>query len=219
MNPAAPSPILDVTDLHFAHPGQPALAAGWSASIGAGVTLLYGDTGSGKSTLLRLIAGQLPARGRLRVAGAGNDREPDAYRRNVFFCDPETDAFDKVTAIECTASLRAGDAHFSEAGWRTFVEGFSLTPHLNKPMYMLSTGSKRKVWLAAALASGRALTLLDEPAAALDAASIRFLWGSLASLAEGTDRAIVVASATRIDEVPLSGSIELPLRSDRTAHA
>ncbi|SEA21351.1 ATP-binding cassette domain-containing protein [Variovorax sp. YR216] len=219
MNPAAPSPILDVTDLYFAHPGQPALAAGWSASIDAGVTLLYGDTGSGKSTLLRLIAGHLPARGLLSLAGARLDHEPEAYRRNVFFCDPETDAFDKVSAVECTASLRAGDARFNEAGWRTFVEGFSLTPHLDKPMYMLSTGSKRKVWLAAALASGRALTLLDEPAAALDAASIRFLWHTLASLAERPDRAIVVASASRIDSVPLSGSMDLPLHSDRTAHA
>jgi len=79
-------------------------------------------------------------------------------------------------------------------------------------MYMLSTGSKRKVWLAAALASGRALTLLDEPAGALDGASVRFLWRSLAELAERPDRAIVVASAERIDSVPLVGLMELPLR-------
>jgi hypothetical protein len=35
------------------------------------------------------------------------------------------------------------------------VEGFALTPHLDKPVHMLSTGSKRKVWFGAALASGR----------------------------------------------------------------
>ena len=211
MKLTALAPILDVEDLCFAHPGQPALAAGWSASIGAGVTLLYGDTGSGKSTVLRLISGRLPAEGRLTLAGARLDGEPEAYQRNVFFCDPTTDAFDKLTAVECTASLKAGDARFSEARWRTLIEGFSLTPHLGKPMYMLSTGSKRKVWLAAALASGRALTLLDEPTGGLDAASIRFLWRALADLAEWPDRAIVVASAARIDSVPLSGSIELPL--------
>ena len=208
------APILDIKDLCFGHPGQPALAADWCASIGAGVTLLYGDTGSGKSTLLRLMAGRLPAAGRLTLAGARLDGEREAYQRNVFFCDPTTDAFDALTALECTASPNAGDARFSEAAWRSFVEGFSLTPHLDKPMYMLSTGSKRKVWLAAALASGRALTLLDEPTGGLDAASIRFLWRTLARLAaERPDRAIVVASATRIDSVPLSGSIELPLRS------
>ena len=206
-------PILDIRDLRFAHQGQPALAAGWSASIGAGVTQLYGDTGSGKSTLLRLMAGRLPAEGRLSVAGACLDREPEAYQRNIFFCDPEADAFDEANPVECAASLNAGDARFDEATWRTLVEGFSLTPHLDKRMYMLSTGSRRKVWLAAALASGRALTLLDEPLAGLDAASIRFLWHTLAGIAERPDRAVVVASATRIESVPLSGSIELPLRS------
>jgi ABC-2 type transport system ATP-binding protein len=215
MNPKALAPILAVKDLCFAHPGQPALATGWCASIGAGVTLLYGDTGSGKSTVLRLIAGRLPAEGRLTLAGTRLDGGSEAYQRNVFFCDPTTDAFDEVTAVACTASLNAGDAHFSEAMWRSFIEGFSLTPHLGKPMHTLSTGSKRKVWLAAALASGRALTLLDEPTGGLDAASIRFLWRALAGLAGRPDRAIVVASAARIDSVPLSASIELPLRSTR----
>ncbi|MBB3175680.1 ATP-binding cassette domain-containing protein [Variovorax sp. Sphag1AA] len=212
METTALSPILDVADLRFAHPGQPPLAAGWSTRIGAGVTLLYGDTGTGKSTLLRVLAGQLAAQGRLNLAGAHLDRERDAYQRNVFFCDPDTDAFHKVTALECATSLNAGDARFSEARWRTFVEGFSLTPHLAKPMYMLSTGSRRKALLAAALASGRPLILLDEPTAALDAASIRFLWRELATLAEQPDQAIVVASAAQIDSVPLAGLIELPLR-------
>lgn len=214
MNSTALACILDVKDLCFAHPGQPALATGWCASIGAGVTLLYGDTGSGKSTILQLIGGRLPAEGRLTLAGARLDREPEAYQRNVFFCDPTSDAFDEVSALECTALLNAGDTRFSDLRWRTFIEGFSLTPHLDKPMYMLSTGTRRKVWLAAALASGRALTLLDEPTGGLDAASIRFLWRALADLAE-RPRAVVVASAARIDSVPLSASIELPLRSIR----
>jgi hypothetical protein len=56
---AGEPPVLDIRDLGFAYPGQAALASGWTASIGAGVTLLHGDTGSGKSTLLRVLAGTL----------------------------------------------------------------------------------------------------------------------------------------------------------------
>ena len=110
--------------------------------MGEGVTLLYGDTGSGKSTLLRVIAGALPpASGRLTLAGARLDAEPEAYRRNVFFCDPAAEAFDQLTARACTATLSEGDVGFDAALWQVLVEGFSLVPDIDKQMYMLSTGS------------------------------------------------------------------------------
>jgi len=210
MNSATSAPILVVKDLCFAYPGQPPLFSAWSASVRAGLTQLYGDDGSGKSTLLRLMAGSLPAKGRLSLAGTRSDVDLKSYQRSVFFVDPETSEFDEATATECASMLRAGDAGFDEARWESCVEGFSLHPHLAKPMYMLSTGSKRKVWLAAALASGRALTLLDEPAAALDNASVRFLWRALADVAGSHGHAIVVASAAPLDAVSLSASIELP---------
>jgi ABC-type multidrug transport system ATPase subunit len=84
-------------------------------------------------------------------------------------------------------------------------------PHIDKPMYMLSTGSKRKVWLAAALATLRPLTLLDEPTGGLDAASIRCLWRTLDKIARTSDRAVVIASGERISDVALTATIELPL--------
>ena len=216
MNAPTLPAILQVDDLSFSYPGQPALARGWCASVGEGVTLLHGDTGSGKSTLLRVIAGTLPpAAGTLTLAGARLDEGAEAYKRNVFFCDPAAEAFDQVTARACTASLGEGDAGFDAALWQALVEGFSLAPHIDKPMYMLSTGSKRKVGLAAALASGRALVLLDEPEGALDARSIGCLWKAVASLAGRAGHAIVIASSARLDhvpQVPLAGCIELPLR-------
>lgn len=219
MNPSSPSPslpslppILRIDALGFAYPGQPPIASNWTAAIGPGVTLLYGDTGSGKSALLQVMAGTLPATGRLTVAGADLNTAPEAYRCQVFFVDPSTDRFDQATVHECTAALREGDAGFDEARWQALVEGFSLTPHLAKSMFMLSTGSKRKVWLAAALASSRPLVLLDEPTAALDAGSVRCLWRSLGELVQtGSHRAFLVASAERIDTVPLAATITLPL--------
>jgi ABC-2 type transport system ATP-binding protein len=207
-------PILQLDDVGFAYPDQPALASGWCASVGEGVTLMYGDTGTGKSTLLRVIAGTLPASGRLTLAGGRLDAEPEAYKRSVFFCDPATDAFDPITARACTAMLSEGDGGFDAALWQTLVEGFSLQPHIEKPMYMLSTGSKRKVWLAAALASSRPLVLLDEPEGALDARSIVCLWKTIGSLAARPGHAIVIASSARLEHVPqiaLAGCIELPL--------
>jgi ABC-2 type transport system ATP-binding protein len=204
--------ILQVSGLRFAYEGQPALVADWSADIQPGVTQLHGDTGSGKSTLLRVMAGTLRASGRLVLDGLSLDADAQAYRRKVFFVESTTDAFDQMTARECRASLTADDGHVDEAPWQELVEGFGLAPHLHKPLYMLSTGSKRKVWLATALASTRALTLLDEPTGGLDASSVACLAGALTALADSPDRAIVVASAERIGHVPLTATIELPLR-------
>ncbi len=209
-----PSPgtcILQIEKLSFAYPEQAPLAVDWSGSIGPGITLLHGDTGSGKSTLVRVLAGVLPAPGRLTLAGVSLDDAIESYRRNVFFCESTTEAFDQVTARACTSRLSEGDAHFDPNQWQSLIDGFALAPHLDKPMYMLSTGSKRKVWLAAALATHRPLTLLDEPTGGLDAASTRCLWRALSELATQPGRAILIASSERIDQIALVNVIDLPL--------
>ncbi|WP_062471366.1 ABC transporter ATP-binding protein [Variovorax boronicumulans] len=212
MRTSSTSSLLQIQNLHFAYPDQPALADRWSASIGEGVTLLYGDTGSGKSTLLRVLAGQQPASaGQLRAAGVALDAEPAAYRRQVFFCEPASEAFDPLSVQACTALLGEGDAGFDKAEWQRLVEAFSLVPHLEKQMFMLSTGSRRKVGLAAALASGRPVVLLDDPVGALDARSIHGLWRAIERRMAQPGRAVVVASSERVTEVPLAACIELPL--------
>ena len=67
------------------------------------------------------------------------------------------------------------------------LQGFGLVEHLDKTLHMLSTGSRRKVALAAAFACGARLTLLEKPCAALDARS-RGLLAELLQEAAGDDR-------------------------------
>ncbi len=206
--------LLQIDDLAFAYPDPPPIAEGWTARIGPGLTLLHGDTGSGKSTLLRLLAGAPADRGDLTLDGVRLADDAEAYSSRVFFIEPWTDAWEQVTARACIDALAVGERPFDEARWQAILAGFGLPPHLDKPMYMLSTGSKRKVFLAAALASGRPLLLLDEPTGALDAGSIRCLWAALADLLaspSGQRQAVVVASSDRIDALPVAACIELPL--------
>ncbi len=68
-----------------------------------------------------------------------------------------------------------------------------LHPHLEKKLYMLSTGSRRKVALAGLLVSGATVTCLDQPYAALDLASIKVIREFLNDMADHANRSWVVA--------------------------
>ncbi|HWX02403.1 ABC transporter ATP-binding protein [Collimonas sp.] len=203
------SPILQATNLTFHYPGQE-LFSNWSAAIPAGVTLVRGGDGRGKSSLLRLLAGDLEAQtGHLEIKGARLDEQPDVYRRQVFWVDPRSEAFDQMTAREYFASLHVAYPGFDDALLPALTEGLSLTPHLDKKLYMLSTGSKRKVWIAAAFAAGAAVKLLDDAFAGLDKASINFVAKMLNQVAGDLGRAWVIALYEAPEGVGLAAVVDL----------
>ena len=209
-HPAMPSPtILQIDGLCFHYP-QRELFTQLSARIPPGVTLVRGGDGSGKTTLLRLLAGELPASaGQIRVNNVALGVLPDAWRQRVFWTDPRSSAFDQLTPVEYFLSLHRLYPGFDDQLLGHLTEGLSLAPHLDKPLYMLSTGSKRKVWLAAAFASGAGVTLLDDPFAALDKASISFVLALLKDAADHPARAWVVAHYEAPSDVPLAAIIDL----------
>ncbi|WP_235579387.1 ATP-binding cassette domain-containing protein [Pseudorhodoferax sp. Leaf274] len=205
--------MIDIQGLRFAFPdaaGEAPLIAGWSARIGPGITLLHGDTGAGKSLLLRLLAGvQAADAGRLQIGDAVLADAPERYRAQLFFVDPATQQFDQMTGHACLAQLAGADPDMALRD--ALVEGFGLAPHLEKSLYMLSTGSRRKVWLAAGLAGRWPVLLLDEPTAALDQGSVRCLWDALATIGAARQRTVLVASSEAVTAVPLTARIDLPL--------
>lgn len=205
---AAPA-LLTAETLYFRYP-QRDLFAGWSACIGPGVTLVRGDESSGKTTLLRLLSGLLAAdRGHLQANGVVLGDQPGAYRQQVFWADPRSDVHDQVVAADYLDSQRRLYAGFDQQKLATLVDGLVLASHLDKPLYMLSTGSKRKVWLAAAFAAGATITLLDEPFAGLDKGSAAFVLAQLELAAADTQRAWVVADHVAPGNVPLAATIDL----------
>ena len=134
---------------------------------------------------------------------------PAAYRAQVFWMDPRSTAHDAEVAAQWLATTAARYPQWDAALLQDLCEALDLRPHLDKPLYMLSTGSKRKVWLAAACASGAPLTLLDEPFAALDKTSIRCLLGVLGDAAAQPQRAWVLADYVAPPGVPLAWQLDL----------
>lgn len=193
-------PLLRISQLSFAYPGRP-IVEGWSQDFGAGLSLLQAPDGAGTSTLLRLIAGSLPASAGQRVAaGVAAADDPQAYARQVFAFDPALAAFQQQTARDYFAHVHRRHAQREPAAWERHIAGFQLEPHLHKPLYMLSTGSRRKVALTAALCVQVAACLLDEPLAALDLPSIRHLAAALAEYAAAGDTAWLITSHQPLPE-------------------
>ena len=182
----------------------------FSAHIGPGLTLVRGGDGSGKTTLLRLLAGAItPQAGHLMLNGVSPQASPQAYQGLVFWADPQSTTLEGVSPTDYFKSLPARYPGCDAVLLLELTQALALTPHLDKPMYMLSTGSRRKVWLAAAFASGAAVTLLDEPFAALDRPSVNVVMELLEEAAAHTTRAWVLASYEAPGDLPLARVIEL----------
>ncbi len=201
--------ILRASELTFGHPDQP-LFTNWSATIPAGVTLVKCDESRGKTTLLRLLASDLPVQtGTLSIRDISLNSQPEQYRSEVFFIEPRSESFDQISPMHFFAKMAKIYPRFDASRLPALMTGLCLTPHQDKPLYMLSAGSKRKVWIAAGLVCGAAVTLIDDLFAALDLGSIEFLLDQLGACALDTDRAYIVAHYDVLARVPCACIIEL----------
>lgn len=200
--PAVGAPVLLRAErLGFAHPGRVVLAD-LSFELRAGLTLVRGGDGRGKTTLLALIAGA-------RAPGAGALHR---HAATVFFADPTDPGDESTVARDRLSAASPGFPCWDHGLQDDLVEAFGLSPHIDKPLFMLSTGSRRKLGLVAAFACGADLVLLDMPFAALDTPSRTLLTELLADAASRTDRACVVADYELPDSLvtaALAGIIDL----------
>ena len=136
-----------------------------------GNVAVTGDEGAGKTTLLRHL-GEEPSSLWIDLSLAGHDDQ---------------------TPEQIWDGLRPRCPRWDASLQQDLVEALDLQPHLGKRLFMLSTGSRRKVALVGLLASGATVTCLDQPFAALDAASARTIRDFLADMAEHATRTWVVA--------------------------
>ena len=187
------TPLARVRNLHFSYGSSP-IFAGLNLSIHPGLALLFGAESCGKTSLLRLLAGVLAAqKGGVEWLWL-DPAQPSgqAPAPSVYWMDPRDAQHDAISARAYFDLLRARHADFSPPDLDALVQDLGLAEQLDKPLFMLSTGSKRKVWLAGAFASRCHLTLLDEPFAALDQRSIAHVKAWLNRAAQDTQRACVM---------------------------
>jgi len=167
----------------------------FSVAAGERVVLL-GVNGCGKTTLLKALDGLVvPTAGRITYGGeplTARRLDEPAFRRRfrsevgLLFQNVDAMLFNPSVADEIAfgpRQLGLPDVDGLVERWaRTFgVEGF-----LDRPPFELSGGEKKRVALAAILATGPRALLLDEPTASLDPAASARLVDFLGGLADVT---------------------------------
>jgi molybdate transport system ATP-binding protein len=144
------------------------------------LVVLLGPNGAGKTTLLRALAGLQPLdRGRVVLDGvvlddaeAGDhlptERRPIGFVFQDYLLFPHLSALENVAFGLRARGLTRAEARRRAAGW---LERVGLAEHAGSRPGALSGGQAQRVALARAMVSDPRLLLLDEPLAALDAAT------------------------------------------------
>ncbi|MEW6471482.1 MAG: ATP-binding cassette domain-containing protein [Actinomycetota bacterium] len=178
---------LEVSGLTVAYSGNVALSdVSLQAPIGV-ITGLIGPNGAGKTTLFNACTGILrPSAGRIRFNGQDVTAvsAPRRAQLGLGRTFQRMELFDSLDVRSNVAlgseAMRAGsnpvrhvlelsgDRAEIEEATRSAMERCGISALADRPVVALSTGQRRLVELARALAARRSLLLLDEPSSGLD---------------------------------------------------
>lgn len=132
------------------------------------VTAVIGPNGSGKTTLMKSILGLItPDSGSIIIDGVSAIDNAES-RKSVGYMAQIARYPENLTAREVIAMVRGLRDISLPDNSDALIEQFDLTVHLDKPMRMLSGGTRQKVGAIVALMFGPHSLLLDEPTAGLD---------------------------------------------------
>jgi ATPase subunit of ABC transporter with duplicated ATPase domains len=163
-----------------------------------GLVAVTGEEGVGKTRLLRSLAGDLPP-------------EPGLPQcADALWLDLALPRQEDLMPHQVWEALRRRCPRWDTALQEDLAQALWLGPHVDKKLSMLSTGSRRKVALVGLLASGAMVTCLDQPFAALDAASAGVVRDFLTDVADHATRTWVVADYEADPRLPWRRHILLP---------
>jgi molybdate transport system ATP-binding protein len=181
-----------------------------------GVLAVLGPNGAGKTTLLRVLAGLIvPSAGRVRVGGtvlddtaAGIHLPPQERGIGVVFQDyllfPHLSALDNVAFGPRAHGVPARAARERSLAWLTRV---GIGDRAGARPAELSGGQSQRAALARALVLEPAVLLLDEPLAALDAATRMDVRADLSGYLREFGGATVLVTHDPLDALILADQI------------
>lgn len=144
--------------------------SGLTHAFTSGCVALSEQESSGKSTLLDILAGVLPPdEGDVWIQGHSMRRSPKKAKLRLAYVPRDCMMFPHLSGHGLLAMMaNQKKTRVTEAAIQ-FAHDLGLEPHMDKPFEQMSTGTRRKVYLAAAVLGNPSVILADGPTDGLDA--------------------------------------------------
>ncbi len=177
------------------------------------LTTILGPNGSGKTTLLRAVIKYARVfGGYVYIDGRGIDEVPIRdLPRYVSYSPAEIYSQMALTAIDVVMSSRNGNGWVSRDEAMAALKYLGIDGIVGRRFDELSTGQRRLVLIARALASGAPLLLMDEPTANLDLGNKYRVIHTLRRIVN--DRGVTVIAASHDIDLALASDWVVALRN------
>ena len=164
-----------------------------------GVHAVVGSNGAGKSTLFRILLGILaPSSGSSRVLGLDSQALPSEVRGRIGLVNEEHTLPGWMKVAHLVTMHRELYPGWDDEVYREVIGHFHVLPE--QKVSQLSRGERAGLNLAAALAQGPELLILDEPTLGLDVVAKQAFLQSLLFVGEDVNRTIIYCSH-QMDEI------------------
>ncbi len=149
---------------------------GLTHSFRPGCTALCEEDNTGKSTLLAIIAGTLaPDTGEVWIDGHSITQAPQRAKARLAYVPDNCMAFPEQTGRGLLEHVAAEKHTQVDDAVLDLAYRLGLESHLDKRFEQMSTGTRRKVYLAAAALGDPAVIIADGPSSGLDKQAIAVL--------------------------------------------
>jgi molybdate transport system ATP-binding protein len=173
---ASPNGLAVALHKHFSN-GASHFTLDVAFTIAPGITIIFGPSGAGKTTLLDCVAGlATPDSGRIAVGGrilfdqASKTNVP-VQNRNAGYVFQDLALFPHLTVGKNVEYGLTAANNERRKKSDAVLESFRIADLRNRKPSEISGGERQRVALARALVTDPCVLLLDEPMAALDAAT------------------------------------------------
>ena len=152
--------------------GERQLFQGLNREFTAGCYALSEEDNSGKTTLLNIVAGVLkPDSGDVLVEGHSVFKAGSKAKSHMAFVPDNCMGFPDLSGRELLHRLAQDKKVQVSNAVFDFAHALGLEPHLDKRFDQMSTGTRRKVYLAATLIGQPSVIIADCPTNGLDSAA------------------------------------------------